>query len=65
MSKHDEKHTSELSMDELENVAGGDARVNNELENAAPSAVPASPSPSTVVPATNSRAVSTTGISGS
>ena len=45
MSKHDEKHLRELSMDELENVAGGDARVNNELENAAPSAVPASPSP--------------------
>jgi hypothetical protein len=41
MSKNDEKHASVLSMDELDNVAGGDARVNNELE-AVPTQAPVS-----------------------
>jgi hypothetical protein len=63
MSKKDEKHTAELSMDELENVAGGDARVNNELEIAAP-APPAPSFAAAAVPATNSRAVATRGING-
>ena len=41
MSKNDEKHTSELSIEELDNVAGGDARGNNELE-AVPTQAPVS-----------------------
>jgi hypothetical protein len=47
MSEKNEKQTSELSMDELEQVAGGDARVNNELENvsATPSAAAVAPAP--------------------
>ena len=62
MSKNDEKHASVLSMDELDNVAGGDARVNNELE-AVPTQAPVSAA--IVAPAPSSRAVSTKGISGS
>ena len=47
MSEKNEKQTSELSMDELEQVAGGDARVNNELENvsATTSAAAVAPAP--------------------
>ncbi len=62
MSKNDEKHTSELSIEELDNVAGGDARVNNELE-ITPQQAPVSAA--IVAPAPSSRAVSTKGISGS
>jgi hypothetical protein len=58
MSEQNDKRTAELSMDELENVAGGDARVNSELEQVTDSAS-AAPAPTT-----NSRAVTTKGISG-
>ena len=59
MSARHDKNVGELSMDELNNVAGGDA---------GPTAAASAPAPSstlTAAPPPPSRAVSTKGISGS
>jgi hypothetical protein len=53
MSKHDEKHTSELSMEELDNVAGGGATVAAaDSTRVAPPVMPpvVSPAPAPAVP---------------
>jgi hypothetical protein len=49
MSKHDEKHTSEISMEELDNVSGGAA--DNFLYLATPALAPTAPAPSSTLTA--------------